>query len=157
MDDLRFYILFNSISVKSEWWADDNERLCAIEPCLQLKRSPPLVGLKPETTRSVGQRLTNWASSKGWKFVVLIFFLIYVWLYFDYFFLQIISLYIFTALSNFPVTSSITFLVWHEWKLKALDQTFLSSSKELDQSLISACTVCLWCNTIADRRIHFLP
>ena len=30
MDDLRFYILFNSISVISGRWADDNERLCAM-------------------------------------------------------------------------------------------------------------------------------
>ena len=36
MDDLRFYILFNSISVTSERWVDDNERLGAMEPCLQL-------------------------------------------------------------------------------------------------------------------------
>ena len=32
MDDLRFYVLFNSISVISGRWADDNERLCAMEP-----------------------------------------------------------------------------------------------------------------------------
>ena len=31
-DDLRFYVLFNSISVISGPWADDNERLCAMEP-----------------------------------------------------------------------------------------------------------------------------
>ena len=30
--DLRFYILFNSISVISGRWAGDNERLCAMEP-----------------------------------------------------------------------------------------------------------------------------
>ena len=29
MDDLRFYVLFNSISVISGRWVDDNERLCA--------------------------------------------------------------------------------------------------------------------------------
>ena len=34
MDDLRFYILFNSISVISGQCVDDNERLCAVEPCL---------------------------------------------------------------------------------------------------------------------------
>ena len=38
MDDLRFYILFNSFSVISEQWADDYERLCALEPCLWLGR-----------------------------------------------------------------------------------------------------------------------
>ena len=32
MDVLRFYVLFNSISVISGRWADDNERLCAMEP-----------------------------------------------------------------------------------------------------------------------------
>ena len=32
MDDLQFYIFFNSISVISRWWVGDNERLCAIEP-----------------------------------------------------------------------------------------------------------------------------
>ena len=35
---LRFYVLFNSISVISGQWADDNERLCAMEPHLQLRR-----------------------------------------------------------------------------------------------------------------------
>ena len=38
MDDLRFYVLFNSISVTSGRLVDDNERLCAMEPCLQLRR-----------------------------------------------------------------------------------------------------------------------
>ena len=41
MNDLQFYILFNSISVMPGQWAGDNERLCAMELCLQLKRSPP--------------------------------------------------------------------------------------------------------------------
>ena len=32
--DLPFYVPFNSISVKSGQWMDDNERLCALmEPC----------------------------------------------------------------------------------------------------------------------------
>ena len=31
MDDLRFYVLFNSISVISGRYLDDNERLCAME------------------------------------------------------------------------------------------------------------------------------
>ena len=34
MDDLQFYILVNSISVISGQWADDNERLYAMEPHL---------------------------------------------------------------------------------------------------------------------------
>ena len=48
----------NSISVISGWWVDDNERLCTMEPHLQLKRSLPQARLKSGTTRSVGQRLT---------------------------------------------------------------------------------------------------
>ena len=36
MNDLRFYVLFNSISRQ---WAGDNERLCAKEPRSRLKRS----------------------------------------------------------------------------------------------------------------------
>ena len=38
MDDLRFYVLFNSISVISGRWEVDNERQCAMEPCLRLRR-----------------------------------------------------------------------------------------------------------------------
>ena len=37
MDGLRLYVLFNSMSVKSGRWADDNERLCAMEPRLQFR------------------------------------------------------------------------------------------------------------------------
>ena len=38
-DVLRFYILFNiGISVTSGQWADDNERLSAMQPCLPLRR-----------------------------------------------------------------------------------------------------------------------
>ena len=33
MDDLRFYLLFNNISVISGRCLDDNERLCAMELC----------------------------------------------------------------------------------------------------------------------------
>ena len=54
MDDLRFYVFFNSISAISGQWADDNERLCAMVPCLRLKRSSPLAGLELTTARSVG-------------------------------------------------------------------------------------------------------
>ena len=36
MDDLRFYVLFNSDSVIS--WEVDNERLCAMQLCLRLRR-----------------------------------------------------------------------------------------------------------------------
>ena len=38
MDYLRFDVLFNSISVISGQWADDNERLCAMEFRLWLRR-----------------------------------------------------------------------------------------------------------------------
>ena len=38
MDGLRLYVLFNIISVISGRSADDNERLCAMEPCLRLRR-----------------------------------------------------------------------------------------------------------------------
>ena len=38
MDDLRFYVLFNSISVISGRRLDDNERLCAMELRLRLRR-----------------------------------------------------------------------------------------------------------------------
>ena len=38
MNDLHFYVPFNNISVISGQWADDNERLCAIEPHLRLRR-----------------------------------------------------------------------------------------------------------------------
>ena len=31
MDDLRFYVLFNSISIITGRCSDDNERLCAME------------------------------------------------------------------------------------------------------------------------------
>ena len=38
MDDLQFYVLFNSISVISGRCVDDNKRPCAMEPCLRLRR-----------------------------------------------------------------------------------------------------------------------
>ena len=38
MDDLRFYVLVNCISVILGRWPDDNERLCAMEPRLRLRR-----------------------------------------------------------------------------------------------------------------------
>ena len=38
MDDLRFDVLFNSISVISERWADDNEIMCAMELRSRLRR-----------------------------------------------------------------------------------------------------------------------
>ena len=53
----QFYVLFNNISIISGRWADDNERLCAMEPRLQLERAPPQAGLERGTARLVGQRL----------------------------------------------------------------------------------------------------
>ena len=38
MDDLRFYVLSNSISVISGRCVGDSERLCAMEPRLRLKK-----------------------------------------------------------------------------------------------------------------------
>ena len=38
VDDLRFYVLFNSISIISGRCSDDNERLCAMELRLWLRR-----------------------------------------------------------------------------------------------------------------------
>ena len=58
MDDIQFYIHFKSISVISEQWVGDNDRLSAMESCLWLKRSPPQPRLKPGTTRLVGQHLS---------------------------------------------------------------------------------------------------
>ena len=40
MVDLQIYVLSNSISVISGWWTKDNERLCAMEPHLRLRRFP---------------------------------------------------------------------------------------------------------------------
>ena len=38
MDNLRFYVLFNSISVIPGRWEVDNEGLCAMDLCLLLRR-----------------------------------------------------------------------------------------------------------------------
>ena len=58
MDDMQFYVLFNSISVTPGQCAGDNERLCAMKFRSRLKRSPPQAGLEPGTSRSVGRRST---------------------------------------------------------------------------------------------------
>ena len=49
MDELRFYVLFNSISCISGQWTGDNKRSCAMEPRLRLKRSPQRVSSYPGT------------------------------------------------------------------------------------------------------------
>ena len=58
MDDLRFYVLFNSTSVISGQWADDNERLCCETP-FAVEKISPRAGLKLGTARSAGQRLVH--------------------------------------------------------------------------------------------------
>ena len=47
IDDLRFYVLFNIISVISARLAADNESLGAMEPRLRLKSSPSKAGSNP--------------------------------------------------------------------------------------------------------------
>ena len=54
MDDLRFYVIFNSISVISGRWLADNERICAIEPLLRSIRFPSQARLDSGIARSVG-------------------------------------------------------------------------------------------------------
>ena len=56
MNDLRFYLLLNSISVISGRRLGNIERLCAMEPGLRLKKSLPQAGLKPRTAESADQR-----------------------------------------------------------------------------------------------------
>ena len=51
MDDLRFYVLLNCMSVISGRLAFDNE----MERRLRLTIFPPLAGLEPRTAKSVGQ------------------------------------------------------------------------------------------------------
>ena len=58
MDDMQFYVLFNSITVISGQWKVDNERLCVIELHLRLRRFA-LSGDRTWSTRSVGQCLTH--------------------------------------------------------------------------------------------------
>ena len=53
---------FNSISVISGQWDDDNERLCAVELCLPVEILRPQVGLEAGTARSGGQHLTHRAN-----------------------------------------------------------------------------------------------
>ena len=58
MDDLRFYVLFNSISVILGRCADNSERLCAMATPLTVEKISPRAGIEPGTARSGGQRLT---------------------------------------------------------------------------------------------------
>ena len=59
MDDLRFHILFNSISVISGQSLDDKQRLWAMEPDFQLERFPPQARLEHGTIKSIGQCFTE--------------------------------------------------------------------------------------------------
>ena len=59
MDDGQFYVLFNRISVISGRLADDNERLCAMEPHLGLKIPSPHARLELKTARSVSLGSTH--------------------------------------------------------------------------------------------------
>ena len=71
MDDLRFYVLFNSISFISGQCADDNERPCAVEPYLQLRTFPVMWGSNTvQLYVSVGlyfNPLSYWGSSSQWE------------------------------------------------------------------------------------------
>ena len=57
MEDLQFYVLFNSISVMSGQLEVDNE--CAMEPRFTVEKISPRAGLDLGTDGSVGQRLTH--------------------------------------------------------------------------------------------------
>ena len=57
MDDFRFYVFFNSISVIPPLWEFDNERLCAME----IEKISPQDVIKL-SARSIGQHLTHWAT-----------------------------------------------------------------------------------------------
>ena len=59
MDDLRLNILFNSISVISGQWADDNEKAVCSGTPFAVEKISPRAGLEFGTTRSVGQCLTH--------------------------------------------------------------------------------------------------
>ena len=56
MDDMRLHVLFNRVSIISERCYGDNERLCAMQPCLRFEKFPSQAGLEPGTAGSVGQR-----------------------------------------------------------------------------------------------------
>ena len=53
MDDLQFYVHFNSVSVNLGLYGD-HKRLCAMEPGLYLEKIQPSEGIKPGTTSRLG-------------------------------------------------------------------------------------------------------
>ena len=54
MDDLRFYVLFNGISVISGRWADDNKKAVCNGTPFTAEKISPRAGLEHGTARSVG-------------------------------------------------------------------------------------------------------
>ena len=58
MGDLRFYVLFNSISVISGRWADHNERLCAITP-FTVGRISPRAGIEHGLLDIINEPIAN--------------------------------------------------------------------------------------------------
>ena len=50
MDNLQFYVLFNSVSIISGSWELDYERLFAMKPSLGLERFPSIAQIEPRTT-----------------------------------------------------------------------------------------------------------
>ena len=66
MDDLRFYVLFNSISVTSGRWLDENEKLCAMEPSFTIEKIIASGGARTHDryiSRSALNPLSYWGSS----------------------------------------------------------------------------------------------
>ena len=48
---MRFYVIFNSISLIPSRRLDSNEKLCAMEPRGRMERNSPEAGLEPGTAR----------------------------------------------------------------------------------------------------------
>ena len=59
MDDLRFYVFLNSISVIIGQWADDNKRPFAMESLLRLNRFRHKQDSLSGTAKSAGQHSTH--------------------------------------------------------------------------------------------------
>ena len=60
--NLLFYLLFNIISAISGWWADDNEKLCAMESHLWLRRFRLQRGSNLGLLELFSQPLNHWAT-----------------------------------------------------------------------------------------------
>ena len=54
MNDLRFNVLFKSISEESGRWADDNEKAVCNGSAFAVKKISPRAGLELGTARSIG-------------------------------------------------------------------------------------------------------